>query len=100
MGSRADYSSNLDAQPEAFMDPDGDASSDDDIGKPLGGDAKDPESRDSVGLDYDSDEKNDDELVAVTGSNAGNELIDLGGGEDRGRQHKAAANIPKLSGPS
>lgn len=75
------------------MDPDGD-DSDDDIGKPAGG-----ETKDSVGLDYDSDDRNDDELVAVTGSNPNNELIDLGGADDRGRQAKAAANIPKLSGP-
>ena len=92
-GPRADYSSNLEAPPEAFMDPEGD-DSDEDIGKPAGQDTKD-----SVGLDYDSDERNDDELVAVSGSNPSSELIDLGGGEDRGRQSKAAANIPKLSGP-
>jgi hypothetical protein len=92
-GQRADYSSNLEAPPEAFMDPDGD-DSDDDIGKPANADSN------NVGLDYDSDERNDDELVAVSGSSTGNELIDLGGGgEDRGRQSKAAANIPKLSGP-
>jgi len=41
--------------------------------------------KDSVGLDYDSDDRNDDEL------------IDLG--EDRARQGKAAANIPKLNKP-
>jgi len=76
------------------MDPEGD-DSDEDIGKPAGVDTKD-----SVGLDYDSDERNDDELVAVSGSNPSSELIDLGGGEDRGtQQRKAAANIPKLSGP-
>jgi hypothetical protein len=90
---RADYSSNLEAPPEAFMDPDGD-DSDDDLGKPAGDDTKD-----SVGLDYDSDDRNDDELVAVSGSNPASELIDLGGSEDRGGQGKAAANIPKLSGP-
>jgi len=75
------------------MDPEGD-DSDEDVGKEAGQDTKD-----SVGLDYDSDERNDDEIVAVSGSNPSSELIDLGGGEERGRQSKAAANIPKLSGP-
>jgi len=75
------------------MDPDGEES-DEDIGKP-----RELGAKDSVGLDYGSDEgKDDDELVAVS-SNPGNELIDLGGAEDRGRHAKAAANIPKLSGP-
>jgi hypothetical protein len=41
----------------------GDDDSDEDIGKPASADTKD-----SVGLDYDSDERNDDELVAVSGS--------------------------------
>ena len=74
----------------------GDDDSDEDIGKPASADTKD-----SVGLDYDSDERNDEEIVAVTGSSASsNELIDLGGGsEPAGRQAKAAANIPRLSGP-
>jgi hypothetical protein len=41
----------------------GDEDSDDDLGKPSGPD------KDADGLDYDdSDEKNDDELVAVSGS--------------------------------
>lgn len=71
-----------------------DDDSDDDIGKPAGGDGKG-----GVGFDDDSDERNDDELVAVTGQPS-NELIDLGGEEGRGRQGKAAANIPKLSGPN
>jgi len=53
----------------------GDDDSDEDIGgKPAG-----PDTRDSEGLDYDSDEKNDEELVAVSGSTQSNELIDLGG---------------------
>jgi len=38
----------------------GDEDSDEDIGKPAG--------PGSEGLDYDSDEKNDEELVAVSGS--------------------------------
>jgi hypothetical protein len=41
----------------------GDDDSDEDIGKPATADTKD-----SVGLDYDSDERNDEELVAVSGS--------------------------------
>jgi hypothetical protein len=56
-----------------------DDDSDEDMGKPAGGDTKD-----SVGLDYDSDDRNDDELVAVSGSTQSNELIDLGGGEASG----------------
>lgn len=58
----------------------GDDDSDEDISKPSGPDARDPE-----GLDYDdSDEKNDDELVAVSGSTQSNELIDLGGDSGAG----------------
>jgi hypothetical protein len=89
-----DYSANLDQQPEAFMA--GDDDSDEDIGgKPEAADTKD-----SMGLDYDSDERNDEELVAVSGSTQSNELIDLGGGsESAGTQAKAASFIPKLSGP-
>jgi len=88
-----DYSANLDQQPEAFMA--GDDDSDEDIGKPAAAD-------NSGGIDYSSDEeKNDEELVAVSGSTQSNELIDLGGGNDSGsRQAKSAANIPKLSGPN
>lgn len=41
-------------------------------------------------LDYDSDEKEDNEAGNSGGGN--NELIDLGGS-------KASGNIPKLSGP-
>lgn len=41
----------------------GDEDSDENIGQPSG-----PDNRDSEGLDYDSDEKNDDELVGVSGS--------------------------------
>lgn len=40
----------------------GDDDSDEDIGKAPSADTKD-----SVGLDYDSDERNDEELVAVSG---------------------------------
>lgn len=73
----------------------GDEDSDENIGNPSG-----PDASNSEGLDYDSDEKNDEELVAVSGSTQSNELIDLGGGTDSGAgQAKKAANIPKLSGP-
>jgi hypothetical protein len=57
-----DYSQNFDAEPEAYINGDGD-NSDEDIGKP------------SSGLSYDSDEKTDEELVP---SSSGSELIDLG----------------------
>jgi len=73
-----DYSANLDQQPEAFM-AGGDDDSDEDIGKPAG-----PDTTNSEGLDYDSDEKNDEELVAVSGSTQSNELIDLSGGAESG----------------
>jgi hypothetical protein len=67
--------------------------SDDDIGKPM-----------KSGLDYDSDEKNDEELLGGMGtSSAGatSELIDLGNSVSEPAQNarKAAAKIPKLSGP-
>ena len=66
-----------------------DDNSDDDIGKP------------GLGLNYDSDGKDDDEELVP---NAQSELIDLNGSEknDKGnkKRGKAAANIPKLSGPN
>jgi hypothetical protein len=79
-----DYSQNLEAQPDAFMEDDD--NSDDDIGK-------------NTGLNYDSDEKNDEEQVD-TGS--GSELIDLGGSSENSKlnQKKSAPKIPKLSGPN
>lgn len=62
-----------------------DENSDDDIGK-------------HAGLSYDSDEKNDDEVI--DGGHA-SELIDLNSGSgSSGNQRKAAANIPRLSGPN
>jgi len=49
-------------------------------------------------LDYDSDEKEDDQALNVAASQ--NELIDLGGSTTSSDyKQKAAANIPKLSGP-
>jgi len=58
---------------------------------------------DDPNLDYDSDEKNE-ELVGVqqNDNEPTSELIDLGQKEDEEigeRKGKAAANIPKLSGP-
>lgn len=77
------YSSNLEAQPEAFMEDD---DSDDDIGK----------QKDDIDLNYDSDEKpDDDDLIAVGGTTEGSsELISLDS-SDSG----AAKSIPKLQGP-
>jgi len=77
------YSSNLEAQPDAFMEDD---DSDDDIGK----------QKDDIDLNYDSDEKQDDEdLIAVGGTTEGSsELISLDS-TDSG----AAKSIPKLQGP-
>jgi hypothetical protein len=62
-----------------------DDNSDEDIGK-------------HIGLTYDSDDKNDEEVID---SGEGNELIDLGSGsQSTATQRKAAAKIPKLSGPN
>lgn len=48
-------------------------------------------------LDYDSDEKEDDQGLTAA---PGNELIDLGSSTTSSdHRQKAAANIPKLSGP-
>jgi hypothetical protein len=73
------YSSNLDQQPDAFMEDD---DSDDDIGK----------QKDDIDLNYDSDEKNDDEVG--TSTEGATELISLDS-SDSG----AAKIIPKLQGP-
>ena len=61
--------------------------SDDDIGTPANFNDN------NLGLDYNSDENEDDEQLA---SGTGNELIDLGSSGPG----KAATNIPKLSGPN
>jgi len=82
-GMHSQYSSNLEAQPEAFMEDD---NSDEDIGKPNT-------------LDYDSGDGNDEELLGGT-TTGSSELIDLGSeGDQQPNQRKAAAKIPKLSGP-
>jgi len=82
--SHQGYGQNLEAAPDAFMEDD---DSGDDVGK-LGGDS---------GLNYDSDDKNDEESVAVGQSS---ELIDLGGSSTTtDSSQRRAANIPKLSGP-
>lgn len=79
------YGQNLEAAPDAFMEDD---DSGDDIGnKPSG-------------LNYDSDEHNDEENIAIAGQSS--ELIDLGGsssGSTTTDGSRRAANIPKLSGP-
>lgn len=78
----AEYSQNLNAQPDGFMMDDD--NSDEDIGKlNIGGN--------------NFDDKNDDELVPTSSGN--NELIDLGGSTSVPPGRKAAAKIPKLSGP-
>jgi len=61
--------------------------SDDDIGAPANF------ADGNLGLDYNSDENEDDEQVLAGGRN---ELIDLGSSGTS----KAATNIPKLSGPN
>jgi len=85
------YSSNLEQQPDAFLEDDD--NSDEDIGKPM------------KGLDYDSDDKNDEELMGgMSSAPAHSELIDLGssGTESTtpGPTQRRAAKIPKLSGPN
>jgi hypothetical protein len=62
-----------------------DDDSGDDIGK-IGGD---------TGLNYDSDDKNDEESISVGQSS---ELIDLGGSSTSDGSRRAT-NVPKLSGP-
>merc|ERR1711862_820824 len=80
---RAGYQSGLNNAPASFIEEDDD--SDDDVGKPALGNAKN--------IDYDSDDKGE-EMVGVGGGGGANELIDLGSSES-----KAAPNIPKLSAP-
>lgn len=75
-----DYSQNLDAQIDGFLE--ADESSDDDVGK------------DSLSLGLNN--KDDPEANA----NSTNELIDLGGDSGNQSYRKAASNIPKLSGPN
>jgi hypothetical protein len=86
------YSSNLEAEPDAFMEDDD--NSDDDIGKPM-----------KASLDYDSDEKNDEELMGGASTSQGHsELIDLGSSGTESTSsaptQRRAAKIPKLSGPN
>ena len=78
------YQSGLNNAPASFGEEDDD--SDEDVGKPALGNAKN--------IDYDSDDKADEEMVGVGGGGGANELIDLGGSEN-----KAAPIIPKLSAP-
>jgi hypothetical protein len=94
-GGSGEYSSNLGAGPSAFMGAGGD-DSDDDLGKPAAMSDDDDEKAGGLGLDYDSDDKNEDEVTVNAGSS---ELIDLGGDDDAeiAVKPKAAAKIPKLS---
>merc|ERR1711988_1472681 len=78
------YQSGLNNAPASFIEEDDD--SDDDVVKPALGNAKN--------IDYDSDDKGDEEMVGVGGGGGANELIDLGSSES-----KAAPNIPKLNAP-
>jgi hypothetical protein len=82
------YSSNLDAQPEAFMEDD---DSDEDVGR----------QKDDIDLNYDSDEKsNDEDLIGISKSTEGTtELISLDGSSSGSGKSGAAKNIPKLQGP-
>ena len=75
-----DYSSNLESQPDAFLEDDD--NSDEDVGKQTN----------TLNFDDDDKAEEDEELVPTSQS----ELIDLGKPTQRA---KAAANIPKLSGP-
>lgn len=84
--SSQQYSQNLEAEPEAFLEDDD--NSDDDIGKPMG-----------QGLDYDSDEKHDEEASPNINQNNSGELIDLGSSNSNSGS-KMAKNIPRLSGPN
>jgi hypothetical protein len=87
-GGPSGYQQNLDEAPNTFManDDDDDDNSDDDIGKATG-----QSSSSGGGLNYDSDDKFDEE------SGAQNELIDLGGGSSGAA--RSAANIKPLKGP-
>lgn len=80
------YTSNLEAQPDAFMEDD---DSDEDIGR----------QKDDIDLNYDSDEKNDEDLIGISKSTEGTtELISLDSSNSES-SGKVAKNIPKLQGP-
>lgn len=87
--ARTDYSSNLEAPPDAFMDPDDD-SEEEDVGKAGGLGGR------QTALDYDSDENV--EVEGTTDASGSSELIDLGGDDEAGLGG-AASSIPKLSAP-
>lgn len=82
------YQSNLESAPEAYLEGD---DSDEETAKPA----------DKRPLSYDSDEKNDEELIGIStgeenSSNQGSELIDLGSQNEP----VVAKKIPKLAGPN
>jgi hypothetical protein len=77
------YTSNLEAQPDAFMEDD---DSDEDVGR----------QKDDIDLNYDSDEKNDEDLIGISKSTDGStELISLDNSSSSDKSG-AAKNIPKL----
>ena len=80
------YTSNLEAQPDGFMEDD---DSDEDVGR----------QKDDIDLNYDSDEKsNEEDLIGISKSTDGStELISLDSSSSK--TSGAAKNIPKLSGP-
>ena len=85
--SGSGYQSNLSA-PDTYLEDD---DSDDDIGKLKT--VEEPKKENKSGkrtLDYDEDDDKDEEMISIKPSS---ELIDLG------TAPKAAASIPKLSGP-
>lgn len=83
------YQQNLDSGPEAYLEGD---DSDEETAKTF---------NDKRPLSYDSDEKNDEELIGIStgedNSNQGSELIDLASGSN---EPVVAKKIPKLAGPN
>jgi len=94
------YSSNLEAQPDAFMGDEED-DSDDDIGsKPsdFAGRAGTLDYSSDEKVDIDVDEDDDDDETEASGAAGSTELIDLNADEER--SYGGASNVPKLSGPN
>jgi len=85
------YSGNLESAPDAYLQGDDDEdSSDEEIAKGSG---------DKPKLDYDSDEKNDDEAMPMSSEPGSSELIDLGGSSGNDASTGQKKSIPKLAGP-
>jgi hypothetical protein len=88
-GGAPGYQQNLDSAPEAYLEGD---DSDEETAK--------TNSKDKRPLSYDSDEKNDDELIGISSgddSKEASELIDLG---SQSSEPVVAKKIPKLAGPN